>query len=100
MSEEKQPTREEVIAFLNDSIEVADLRAKLQSLNTQIAVGRAEELKALVFISQLTNPESQELSKHILTEEDLKSNPDIAKAGYKVGDEISIPEQVKRTLKK
>lgn len=100
MSEEKQPTREEVMAFLVESIEISELRAKLQSLNTSIAKDRAEELKALVFIAQLTNPNTEEMSKHVITEEDFKNNPEIAEAGFKVGDEVTIPEQVKRKLKK
>lgn len=56
---DRQPTKEELVAFLNESLEIAELRAKLQNYNTQIAVGRAEELKALVFIAQLTNPKEQ-----------------------------------------
>jgi len=55
-TQERQPTKEELVEFLKESIEISELRAKLQSYNTQIAVGRAEELKALVFIAQLTNP--------------------------------------------
>jgi hypothetical protein len=54
--QDRQPTKEELVAFLNESIEISELRAKLQNYNTQIAVGRAEELKALVFIAQITNP--------------------------------------------
>jgi hypothetical protein len=100
MSEEKQPTREEILEFLKESIELSDLRAQLQELNTKIAVQRAEELKALVFIAQITNPKAEELSKHILTQEDLDGNPDILEAGFKAGDEITIPEQMKRKLKK
>ena len=51
-----QPTKEEFIAHLNEQIELAEVRATLQSLNTKIAKDRAEELQALVFIAQVTNP--------------------------------------------
>jgi hypothetical protein len=56
---DRQPTKEELVAYLTESLEIAKLRAELQTFNTQIAVGRAEELKALVFIAQLTNPKEQ-----------------------------------------
>lgn len=35
------------------------------------------------------------LVKHIVTEADLKHNPDLEKAGVKVGDEVEIPEDAK-----
>lgn len=100
MSEEKQPTKEEIIAFLNESIEIAKLRADLQELNTRIAVGRADELKALVFIGQVTNPKQEDLESHIVTEEDVENNPQLKDNGVKVGDEIQIPKEVKRKLKR
>ena len=98
--ERKEPTKEELVSFLNDSLEIAELRAKLQTFNTQIAVGRAEELKALVFISQVTNPKSQDLEEHTITEEDIQNNPDLAQAGVKVGDNVQIPSEAKRKLKR
>ncbi len=60
---DRQPTKEELVAYLNESLEIAKLRAELQAFNTQIAVGRAEELKALVFIAQLTNPKEQSVEQ-------------------------------------
>jgi hypothetical protein len=101
MSEEqKQPTREELIDFLNESIELAKLRAELQELNTKIAMGRADELRALVMIGQITNPQPQEeMENHIITEEDMANNPDLKDAGINVGDEIPVPKTLKRKLK-
>ena len=58
--EQKAPTKEEVIAFFQEQIEVKKVQLELQELNTAMAVGRAEELKALAFIAQLTNPQQQE----------------------------------------
>lgn len=98
--ERKEPTKQEVLLFLNESLEIAELRAKLQNFNTQIAVGRAEELKALVFISQITNPKPQDLEDHVITEEDIVNNPDLAQAGAKVGDTVQVPTDVKRKLKR
>lgn len=94
-----QPTKEEVISFLNESLEIAKLRAELQNCNTQIAVGRSEELKALIFISQVTNPKAQEdLQEHTLTEEDIVNNPELTQGGFKVGDNVQIPGEAKRKL--
>lgn len=100
MTEEKQPTREEIIAFLNESIEVTKLRAELQELNTRIATGRADELKALSFIGQVLNPKQEDLENHIVTQEDVDSNPDLKENGIKAGDEIRIPGELKRKLKR
>lgn len=37
--------------------------------------------------------EEEETEKHIVTEEDLKNNPDLVDQGVKVGDEIGIPKE-------
>ena len=57
--EKTAPSKEEVVAFFQEQIEVKKVQLELQELNTAMAVGRAEELKALAFIAQLTNPASQ-----------------------------------------
>lgn len=104
MSEEqKVPTKDEVIAFLKEQIEVKTAQLELQELNTKLAVAKAEELKALSFIGQITdasrapqaveqNPEDDNIS-HTITQEDLDNNPELAEEGVKVGDEILIPKQ-------
>ena len=55
MSEEQQektvPTKDEIIAFIKEQIEVKSVQLELQELNTGLAVSRAEELKALAFIA-------------------------------------------------
>jgi hypothetical protein len=58
--EQKAPSKEEVIAFFQEQIEVKKVQLELQELNTALAVARAEELKALSFIAQLTNPMSEQ----------------------------------------
>ncbi len=43
-----------------------------------------------------TSPQGgAKLVKHIVTESDLKHNPDLEKRGVKVGDEVEIPEDAK-----
>lgn len=111
--EQKAPTKEELITFFKDQIEVKELQARLQQLNRDIAVHKAEELKALEFVAQIMNPQApQDVYKggqlHTLTEEDMTNNPELAEQGLKAGDEVMIPTEVfeeakeekKKTLKK
>jgi hypothetical protein len=57
--DKKIPTKEEIIAYLQEQIEVKKVQLELQELNTSLAVNKAEELKALAFIAQLTSPPSE-----------------------------------------
>lgn len=77
MSEEQKiPTTEEFIAHMEEQIKIAEVRAKLQALNTAIAKDRAEELNALVFIAQVTNPKSQpEVPSEEGDEEEIPAPP-------------------------
>jgi len=107
--EKTAPTREEILKFFQEQIEVKKVQVELQDLNTRLAVSRAEELKALTFIAQITNPKPdpdpyQGGTPHKITQEDLDNNPELAEMGLTVGEEVIIPneqEQKKeRTLKK
>ena len=99
--EQKAPSKEEIISFLQEQIEVKKVQVELQELNTKLAAGRAEELKALQFIGQLTNPKPpSDAVKHNLTEQDLEDNPELKDQGYDVGDEVLIPKEVAEEVKK
>ena len=103
--EQQVPSKEEVIAFLSEQIEVKAKQYELQELNTKLAVARAEELKALQFISTMTNPQSNvpQGVLYNLTQEDLDANPELVEAGLKVGDEVlksEEPAPKTRSLKK
>lgn len=108
MSEEQEkqvPTKEEIIAFIKEQIEVKTAQLELQELNTGLAVSRAEELKALSFIAQMTQPGGKpEGRPHTITQEDLDNNPELVGGGFKVGDEVIVPNEApvekQRTLKK
>jgi hypothetical protein len=93
--EPKAPSKEEVLAFLQEQIEVKSKQYELQELNTKLAVARAEELKALQFISTMTNPQANmpQGVPYNLTQEDLDSNPELVEAGLKVGDEVLRSEE-------
>ena len=94
MSENQQavPTKEEMIKFFVEQIELKELQAKLQMLNADIVEARARELKALSFIGQITNPQMPDTVPHTITQEDLDNNPELAEQGVQVGDEVLIPK--------
>jgi hypothetical protein len=98
------PSKEDIVKFLSEQIEVKKVQYELQELNTKLAVARAEELKALQFIAQITNPQPPaDAVSHSLTQEDIDENPELTEQGFKVGDEVLVPkdsEPAKRKLKK
>ena len=105
VEDQKVPSKEEVLAFLEEQIEVKRKQYELQELNTKLAVARAEEIKALSFIGNATNPQSNAPQgvPHILTQEDLDNNPELVEAGLNVGDEVlkaEEPAKPSRNLKK
>jgi hypothetical protein len=92
--DQQAPTKEELMAFFQEQIDVKKLQVELQTLNTTLAKGRAEELQALQFIANMTNPNQQPTDRgkpHVITQEDLDANPELVEAGVKVGDEVLIP---------
>ena len=102
--EQQAPSKEEVIAFLSEQIEVKKVQVELQELNTRLAVLKADELKALQFVAQITNPQPPaDAVPYTLTQEDIDEDPSIAEQGFKAGDEVLVPkdsEPAKRKLKK
>lgn len=95
VEEQKAPSKEEIIEFLQEQIEVKSKQYELQELNTKLAVARAEELKALQFIGNITNPQANmpQGTPHTITQEDLDNNPELVEAGLKVGDEVLKAEE-------
>jgi hypothetical protein len=103
-----------VITWMNEQIEFKEVQLKLQELDTKIAVSKAEYMKAMYTVAQISNPQqnspSPELTEHTLTEEDLQANPDLVEQGFKAGDVVGVPKEAvmqeeeapakKRTLKK
>ncbi len=54
------PTREEYLTYMSETIELTKLRTELQELQTRIAVGRAEEMRALAFLAQIQGQQRPE----------------------------------------
>ena len=98
------PSKEEVIKFLNEQIEVKAVQLKLQNLNDDLAEARAKESKALGFTAQMSTPTpTADAVPHNLTEEDMEENPELSEQGFKVGDEVLVAKDsvpAKRKLKK
>lgn len=94
MNEQQAPSKEEVLRFLQEQIDVKKVQLELQEINAKLAVHRAEELKALQFIAQMTNPQPPaDAVPHTLTQEDMDENPELSEQGLKVGDEVLIPKE-------
>lgn len=100
VEEQKIPSKEEVLSFLQEQIEMKKVQVELQQLNTALAVSKAEELKALSFIAQITQQKEPQGTLHTVTQEDLDNNPELAEHGVGVGDEIMVPSEEGRKLKK
>jgi hypothetical protein len=105
--EQKIPSKEEIIAMMQDQIDVKQVQLNLQEINTKLAVQRAEELRALAFISQMTNPRSQDGTApyeggvpYTITQEDMDKNPELAEQGIAVGDEVMINMDEEETVDK
>lgn len=83
MAEEKQPTREEVIAWYKDQIELAELRATLAELQSKAVQEEAKRIQAAMIIAQLTQQEG------------AKENSDV-EGGAETSDEKPNVRSLKR----
>ena len=100
-NQEKQPTKEEILNFLAEQIDVKKVQLELQQLNADLAEARARELKALNFIGQMTNPQPPaDAVPHTLTQEDIDADKELQEAGFKAGDEVLIPKEIAESFKK
>lgn len=104
-TEQPIPTKEEMVSFFQEQIDVKKLQLELQELNTRLAEARANEMKALSFIAQMTNPKAGGNAyeggvPHTITEEDLELNPELKEQGFNAGDEVLIPSEPKPAKKR
>lgn len=99
-----QPTKEEVTSWYQEQIAMAKLRLELAELLSKTAQEDAKRTQALAIIAQLqAAPKSQDSKSndpgidHIVTQEDLDNNPELVNHGIKVGDAITLENQVEPT---
>lgn len=101
---EKVPSRDEVINHLKEMIEVRQLQAQLQKINTSIVEDRVAELEAIMklnhYTAKPTDPSVEETNEipegfvsHTVTQQDLNNNPSLVQSGVRVGDVIGIPQE-------
>lgn len=90
--EKKLPTKDEIIAWYNEQIEIANLRFQLADLNAKIAKADEERLKSTIIMAQMQGPQNpqQQGTPHVVTQEDLDSNPELVENNVKVGDTILV----------
>lgn len=90
MAEEKKiPSKEDVIKYYKEQIEVLQLRAEFSELNAKIAESEFRRVEAIAKVAQITGP-SEDVIQHTVTQEDLDNNPELVENGVKVGEVISI----------
>ena len=58
--EPAKPTRDEIIAWFKDQIEVAELRARLSELQSKAAQEDAKRIQATILIAQMQAPTPEE----------------------------------------
>lgn len=91
-TEQNAPSKEDMIKWMEEQIQFKKVQLELQKLDTEIAVHRAEYMKAMYTIAQISSPqEDKSIKEHTLTEEDIKANPDLEEQGFKAGDVVGIP---------
>lgn len=54
--DEKQPSREEMVKWYKDQIEIAELRATLSKHQRDMAVNDAERYEAMIGLDMMQNP--------------------------------------------
>lgn len=84
------PSKEQIIAWYKEQIEIATLRRDLSVLQMEIAKNEAQRTQATILMAQMQNPASQNEVEHIVTQEDLDANPELVENNVKVGDKILV----------
>lgn len=89
---QETPSKDQMIKWMEEQIEFKKVQLELQKIDTEIAVHRAEYMKAMYTIAQISSPqEDKSMKEHTLTEDDIKANPELEEQGFKVGDVVGVP---------
>ena len=99
-TEPKVPTKQEVVAFYKEQIEVAKLRRDLAEIAAQTAKFDADRAESIAKQAHFSAPRPQAQGEmpegvipHTVTQEDLDNNPELVTQGVKVGEVIGINAQ-------
>ena len=93
------PSKEEVIKFYKEQIDIAKLRRELAEIVCATAEYDARRAEAIAKQAHFSAPSPQNLQNndgvvaHTVTQEDLDNNPELKEHGIKVGDVIGISEK-------
>lgn len=99
--DKKLPSKEEVLKFYKEQIEVAKLRKDLAELVCATAEFDAKTAEAIAKKAHFSAPMPQQgpasmpegVVEHTITQEDMDNNPELAEQGIKVGDVVGIAEK-------
>jgi hypothetical protein len=98
--EKKLPSKEDVIKFYKEQIEIAKLRKDLAEQVCATAEFDARTAEAIAKKAHFSAPMPQQsqsmpegVVEHVVTQEDLDNNPELAEQGIKVGDVVGIAEK-------
>lgn len=100
-TEQKVPSKEQVISFYEEQIEIARLRRDLSALLAETAKHDADRAESVAKQAHFSAPRPQGgpdqlpdgVVQHTVTQEDLDDNPELIEQGIKVGDVIGIVPQ-------
>ena len=62
---QEQPSKEQIMKWYKEEIELASLRAELAKLQRDAAVSEAERIQAIAVIAQFTNPKQEEPKEEV-----------------------------------
>jgi len=84
------PSKEQIIAWYKEQIEITTLRRDLSVLQMEIAKNEAQRTQATILMAQMQTPTSQNEVEHTVTQEDIDANPELVENNVKVGDKILV----------
>jgi len=98
-TEQKVPSKEEVIKFYTEQIEIAKLREELSGILASTAKHDADRAESVAKLAHFSAPSKapqpveqmpEGMVEHTVSQEDMDNNPELAEQGIKVGDVIGI----------
>ena len=95
-NEQKVPSKEQVINFYEEQIEIARLRRDLSALLSETAKYDADRAESIAKQAHFSAPKKvaeqmpEGMVEHTVTQEDMDNNPELVEQGIKVGDVIGI----------
>ena len=96
--EQKAPSKDQVIKFYTEQIEIAKLRGELSEILAITAKHDADRAESVAKLAHFSAPKAQQpieqmpvgMVEHTVSQEDLDNNPELVEQGIKVGDVIGI----------